>query len=219
MVLTPHPSAATFLLARLHIQLHLVQDLCGRSKLISSPKCPNQLCGPPSLLVSGYWGSFLGIKWPGHGVEPCGPPSLLASGCWVSLLGIKWPGHGIEPWPSSSAEVKNEWRHTSALPICTHGMDRGNLPSYGHGGNLPLIREGKNLCLRTFVMICCKMINSQMVLELVWIFQRLDKHSLWINCETQYSTNCKISIKERGTMYIQWAAQYSNTQRETCKEV
>jgi len=31
----------------------------------SSPKCPDWFWGPPSLLFNGYWGSFLGVKWPG----------------------------------------------------------------------------------------------------------------------------------------------------------
>jgi len=30
--------------------------------------------------------------------------------------------------PASSAEVKNECSHTSAPPICIHGMARDNLP-------------------------------------------------------------------------------------------
>jgi len=31
-----------------------------------SPKCSDQLLGPPSLLFIGYIGSFLGVKWPGQ---------------------------------------------------------------------------------------------------------------------------------------------------------
>jgi hypothetical protein len=34
-----------------------------------SPKCPDQLWGPPSLLFSGYQGSFLGVKQLGHEVN------------------------------------------------------------------------------------------------------------------------------------------------------
>jgi len=29
-------------------------------RCVSSPKCPNQLWGAPSLLVSGFWGIFPG---------------------------------------------------------------------------------------------------------------------------------------------------------------
>jgi hypothetical protein len=35
----------------------------GKDKrLFSSPKCPAQLWGPPSLLFNGYWGSFLAVN-------------------------------------------------------------------------------------------------------------------------------------------------------------
>jgi len=32
---------------------------------LTSPDRPR---GPPSLLHNGYWVSFLGVKWPGHGI-------------------------------------------------------------------------------------------------------------------------------------------------------
>lgn len=32
--------------------------------------CPDWTCGPPSLLHDGYWVSFPGLKWLGHGVLP-----------------------------------------------------------------------------------------------------------------------------------------------------
>lgn len=32
------------------------------------------------------------------------------------------------PHPQSSAEVKNEWRYTSAPPVCLNGIDKTTLP-------------------------------------------------------------------------------------------
>ena len=43
-------------------------------RFISSPKCPQQLWGPPSLLLIWYWCSFPGVKWVGHEVNHS-PPS------------------------------------------------------------------------------------------------------------------------------------------------
>jgi hypothetical protein len=70
----------------------------GRSKrFFSSPKCPDQLWGLPSLLFNGYWGSFPGVKRLENEVNHLLP---------------------------SSAEVKDEWIYTSTPPICLHGADR-----------------------------------------------------------------------------------------------
>jgi hypothetical protein len=68
------------------------------NKFFYSPKCPEQLWGPPSPLFNGYRGSFLGIK---------------QLGCAGDHL------------PPTSAEVKNEWSYNSA-PICLHNMDGDN---------------------------------------------------------------------------------------------
>jgi hypothetical protein len=42
-----------------------------------------------------------------------------------SFLGVKWPGHEDDHSPSSTAKVKNG-SYMSALPVCLHGMYRGN---------------------------------------------------------------------------------------------
>ena len=38
--------------------------------------------------------------------RPWGPPSFL--GCRVSYLGVKWPGHGVDHPPPSSAECEEK---------------------------------------------------------------------------------------------------------------
>jgi hypothetical protein len=67
--------------------------------VFSSPKCPDQLCGPTSLLFIGYQGSFLGVKWPGQ----------MTTHLHLVL------------------KLKNECSHTSAPPVYIHGMERDNL--------------------------------------------------------------------------------------------
>ena len=61
------------------------------------PKLLDRLWGPPSLLFSGYSGSFPGLKRPGRKVDRSAP---------------------------STAEVKNEWRYTSTPPACVNCVDR-----------------------------------------------------------------------------------------------
>ena len=56
----------------------------------SSPKCPDRLWGPPSLLFNGYRDS---------------------------LPGVVRPGREADHSPSPSAEVKNEWSYTSSTFI------------------------------------------------------------------------------------------------------
>jgi hypothetical protein len=69
----------------------------GRGKrFFSSPKRPDQLCDSHGLLFNEYWGSFLGVKW---------------------------PGHEVSHWSQSSGEVENEWSYTSATPTCLHGVE------------------------------------------------------------------------------------------------
>jgi len=62
----------------------------------SSPKCPDWLWGPASVLFNGYWGSFSWVKWPGHDV-------------------------GLSP-PSRTKE-KSEWSCTSVVRVCIHNVD------------------------------------------------------------------------------------------------
>jgi len=69
------------------------------NKFFYSPKCPEQFWGPSSLVLNGYRGSFLGIKWLGCAAD-----------------------HS----PPNSAEVKNEWSYTTSHPICLHSMDGNN---------------------------------------------------------------------------------------------
>jgi len=51
--------------------------------------------------------SWWGRDFP-HPSRPAlvGPPSILYNGYWVSFPGVKWQGHGINHPPLSSAEVK-----------------------------------------------------------------------------------------------------------------
>jgi hypothetical protein len=55
-----------------------------------------------------------------------GPLGHLVSGYWGSFLGVKRPGHDAHHSPSSSVQVKNEWSYTSSSPICFHVVDRDN---------------------------------------------------------------------------------------------
>ena len=55
--------------------------------------CPCWPWGPAILLYNGYWGSFPGVKWPGHMI-----------------------GHPI------GVEVKREYSYTSTPPLCPSGM-------------------------------------------------------------------------------------------------
>jgi hypothetical protein len=53
----------------------------GRGKwFFCSPKRPDRLGGPPSLLCNGYRGIFSGVKWPGREADhltPCSAPLAL----------------------------------------------------------------------------------------------------------------------------------------------
>jgi len=74
-----------------------------RTGLSAGAKYPDSLWGPSSLQVSGHRDSFPVVKWPGRNVD-----HSLASG----------------------DEVRNEWRYTSAPPICPDGVDRDNFTPY-----------------------------------------------------------------------------------------
>jgi len=65
----------------------------------SSPKHPDQLRGPSSLLLDGQYSSFPGVKWQGHEAN-----------------------HS----PPSGAEVKNEWSYTSTPSISLYRVVRDN---------------------------------------------------------------------------------------------
>jgi len=72
-------------------------SISGRgNKLYSSPTRPNQLWGPPSLLLNERKDTFPGIRHVGREVES----------------------------PSSSADVRNTWSCTDSPPTCFHGVDR-----------------------------------------------------------------------------------------------
>jgi len=49
---------------------------------------------------------------------------------WVP--GAKWSGCAVDHLPPSSAEVKNEWGHTSppVICLCLHGINRNNFIFY-----------------------------------------------------------------------------------------
>ena len=51
-----------------------------------------------------------------------GPPTFLFSGDRLSFPGVKRLGREANRSSPSSAEVKNEWSHTSAPPVCFHGV-------------------------------------------------------------------------------------------------
>jgi hypothetical protein len=78
-------------------------------KLFSSPKRPDQLWGSPSVLFSGYRGSFPWVKRLGDAINHSDPPST---------------------------EVKNEWSCTSSPPICLRGVKRENLTILLNEGQL-----------------------------------------------------------------------------------
>jgi hypothetical protein len=43
---------------------------------------------------------------------------------WKLFLGVKRPGSEFDHWRPSSAEVLNEWIHTSNPPVCLRDVDR-----------------------------------------------------------------------------------------------
>jgi hypothetical protein len=71
-----------------------VRILVWGKRFVSTPNRPERLYGTPSLLFNRYQGSFLEVKWP------------------------KRDDHS----PTPSAEVKNEWSHTSSSPTFVHGV-------------------------------------------------------------------------------------------------
>ena len=66
------------------------------TRFFSSPKCPDWLCGPTSLLCNRYQGSFLAVKQPGGG-DNCSPPLVPMSGMMGAVplpYMPSWPGQG-----------------------------------------------------------------------------------------------------------------------------
>jgi len=49
---------------------------------------------------------------------------LLLSGFRGSFPGLKWPKREVDHPPLLSDDVRNEWIYTSAPPICLHGTNR-----------------------------------------------------------------------------------------------
>jgi len=42
-----------------------------------------------------------------HPDHPGGPPRAVYNGYWLSFPGLKWPGHGIDKPPPPSATIKD----------------------------------------------------------------------------------------------------------------
>jgi hypothetical protein len=53
---------------------------------------------------------------------PWGPPSLLYNGHRVSFLGVKWPGRGVDNQPPSSAKIKEKVELTLTPPLGLNGL-------------------------------------------------------------------------------------------------
>jgi hypothetical protein len=53
-----------------------------------------------------------------------GPQSLLLSGYWGSFVQVKRPGREADRSHPSSAEVKNEWSCTSIPRKCCHVLNK-----------------------------------------------------------------------------------------------
>jgi hypothetical protein len=72
-------------------------------RFFSSPELPGRLWGTLNPLLSGYRGSFPGVR------RPC---------------------RQVHHSPTSIADVKNEWSYTFIFPISLRGMDVENVTSY-----------------------------------------------------------------------------------------
>lgn len=77
----------------------MLGDICPWSFrfYFSSPKCPDLLWGPPSVLFNGYWGS---LSW------------------------VKWPGHDVGLSPPSRTKGESEWSCISVVHVCLHNVDQ-----------------------------------------------------------------------------------------------
>ena len=57
-----------------------------------------------------------------------GPPSLLFSAHRCSFAGLNRPEREVYHIPPFNAVVRNEWSYTSRLPIRLHGVESGKVP-------------------------------------------------------------------------------------------
>jgi len=55
------------------------------------------------------------------------PQASYSVGTLGCFPGVRRREHEVNHSPPSIAEVKNEWRYTSASPICLHGVGRENI--------------------------------------------------------------------------------------------
>jgi hypothetical protein len=78
-------------------------DAARGKRFLSSPKHPDRLWGPPSLLFNGYWAFY---------------PKVKRKGLEANLS------------PQSSAKVKDNWNCTSAPCMCLCGVSRKNVTFY-----------------------------------------------------------------------------------------
>jgi hypothetical protein len=60
-----------------------------------------------------------------HPEWPQGPPSLLYNGYYVSFAGVKWPGHGINYPLHLVPRLKKEYCYISIPPLGLHGLLQG----------------------------------------------------------------------------------------------
>lgn len=70
---------------------------------------------PAGQVISKYPDRLLGL------------PNFLFGGYRGFSSEVKWSGRDVDQSPPSSAEIKNEWRYTSAPPLCLHGVRRDKL--------------------------------------------------------------------------------------------
>lgn len=59
-------------------------------------------------------------------LEPAQTPTQCVTG--FSHI-VEQPQYDVDYSPALSAEVKNDWSHTSTSPICIHSMDRDKFTS------------------------------------------------------------------------------------------
>jgi len=53
-------------------------------------------------------------------------PLSYPTGTWILLRGVKRPGRDVNHALPLRVDVKNEWSHTFAPPICLHGVGKEN---------------------------------------------------------------------------------------------
>jgi hypothetical protein len=61
--------------------------------------------------------------------RPKGPQYLLSNvySCCCCCPEVKRTDHSFKHSPPCRAEIKNEWSRTSAVLVCRHGVDRGDI--------------------------------------------------------------------------------------------